>query len=141
VLGYPPCPLCLLQRIPFYVSLPLAVAVGLAAWGGLPRGLLAAGLAAIGIAMVISVGLGVHHSGVEWKWWAGPADCSGPLTNFGSAGNLLQTIETTRVVRCDVAAWRLFGLSLAGYNVLISAALAAIALRGMAAAWSDRNGA
>jgi disulfide bond formation protein DsbB len=133
VLGYQPCPLCLEQRIPYYVALPLAVILAIAARAGAPRTLLAVGFILIAAAMLISGGLGVYHSGVEWKWWAGPTDCSGPLTNFGSAGNLLQTIETTRVVRCDEAAWRLFGLSLAGYNVLVSLALVVVALCGVAA--------
>jgi disulfide bond formation protein DsbB len=84
--------------------------------------------------MFIGGGIAIYHAGVEWKWWAGPTECSGPLGNFGSAGNLLETIETTRVVRCDEAAWRLFGLSLAGYNVLVSAVLAAVALWGAAKA-------
>jgi disulfide bond formation protein DsbB len=133
VLGYQPCPLCLDQRIPYYVALPLALILAIAVRAGAPRALLAVGFILIAAAMLIGGGLGVYHAGVEWKWWAGPTECSGPLTNFGSAGNLLQTIEATRVVRCDEAAWRLFGLSLAGYNVLVSAVLAAVALCGVAA--------
>jgi disulfide bond formation protein DsbB len=136
VLHYQPCHLCLIERIPYYVAIPVAIAVAIAAYARVSRRLLAAGLLIVALAMLIGAGLGVYHSGVEWKWWAGPTECSGPLTGFGSAGNLLQTIETTRVIRCDEAAWRLFGLSLAGYNVLISAAVTAIALWGAAAARS-----
>jgi disulfide bond formation protein DsbB len=132
VLGYLPCPLCLDQRIPYYVALPLAIALVVGAAVGAPRWLLVGGLVVIAIAMLIGGGIAVYHSGVEWKWWAGPSDCSGPLNNFGKAGSLLQTIQTTIVVRCDEAAWRLFGLSLAGYNVLVSAVLAAVALWGVA---------
>ncbi|MPZ56597.1 MAG: disulfide bond formation protein B [Rhizobiales bacterium] len=139
VLGYAPCPLCLDQRIPYYVAIPFAVAVALGAQLGAPRLLLAGGLAVAAVAMLIGAGLGVYHSGVEWKWWAGPSDCSGPINSFGTAGGLLETIETTPVVRCDEAAWRLLGLSLAGYNVLISTALAGIALWGAAAAAGDRK--
>jgi len=131
VLHYAPCPLCLTQRIPYYVTIPLAIVVAIAAYAGVSRRLLAAGLVLIAITMVIGVGLGVYHSGVEWKWWVGPSDCSGPITNFGAAGGLLQKIETTPVVRCDEAAWRLLGLSLAGYNTLISAAVTGIALWGV----------
>ena len=133
VLHYQPCPLCLDQRIPYYVAIPVAAAVAVAAHAGAPRLLLAGGLVVVAVAMLIGGGLGVYHSGVEWRWWAGPSDCSGPLAGFGSAGGLLQTIESTPVVRCDEAAWRLFGLSLAGYNVLISLAVAGIALWGAAA--------
>jgi disulfide bond formation protein DsbB len=133
-LGYLPCPLCLDQRIPYYVALPLAAALAFAAYAGAPRWMLIGGLLVIAAAMFIGGGIAIYHAGVEWKWWAGPTECSGPLGNFGSAGNLLETIETTRVVRCDEAAWRLFGLSLAGYNVLVSAVLAAVALWGAAKA-------
>ena len=72
-------------------------------------------------------GSATYHAGVEWKWWAGPTECSGALDNLGSAGDLLKQLESISVVRCDEAAWRFLGLSLAGYNVLISLALAAIA--------------
>ena len=139
VLHYQPCPLCLDQRIPYYVAIPLAAAVAIAAQFGAPPRLLAAGLIVVAAAMLIGAGLGVYHSGVEWKWWAGPSDCSGPINAFGSAGSLLQTIESTPVVRCDEAAWRLFGLSLAGYNALIAAGIAAVAIWGAAGAAGDRS--
>ncbi len=124
-LGYAPCPLCLQQRIPYYIVSPLAVIVAAGALAGWPRRWLAAGLAVIALAMLVSAGLGAYHSGVEWKWWAGPAAC-GTLGELGS-GNLLERVQTTRIIRCDEAAWRFLGLSLAGWNVLISLALAAAA--------------
>jgi disulfide bond formation protein DsbB len=141
VLGYAPCPLCLEQRIPYYVAIPLALAVAAAGAWGAPARLLALALGLIAIVMLIGAGLGVYHAGVEWKWWLGPSDCSGPVTSFGAAGNLLQTIESTPVVRCDEAAWRFLGLSLAGYNALISLALAGVALWGANAAKNRRMGA
>ena len=60
---------------------------------------LVAGLAVIAIAFVINAGLGVYHSGVEWKWWAGPTACGGTLGDLGSAGDLLNRVQTTRVIR------------------------------------------
>jgi disulfide bond formation protein DsbB len=138
VLGYAPCPLCLTQRIPYYVAIPVAIAVAIAAHAGAPRWLLAGGLVVIAAAMLIGAGYGIYHAGVEWKWWAGPSDCAGTGNSFGSAGSLLQTIETTPVVRCDEAAWRLAGLSLAGYNAMISVAIAGVALWGAAAAAGDK---
>jgi disulfide bond formation protein DsbB len=129
-LGYLPCELCLQQRIPYYVSIPLAVIVAAGALAGWSRRLLVAGLIVIALAMLFNAGLGVYHAGVEWKWWAGPTACGGTLGNLGSAGDLLSRVETTRVIRCDEAAWRFLGLSLAGYNVLISLALVAIAAMG-----------
>jgi disulfide bond formation protein DsbB len=127
-LGYAPCPLCLQQRIPYYIVIPLAVIVATGALVRWPRQWLAAGLAVIALAMLVSAGLGAYHSGVEWKWWAGPTACA-TLGELGS-GNLLERVETARIVRCEEAAWRFLGLSLAGWNVLISLALAAVAAVG-----------
>jgi disulfide bond formation protein DsbB len=131
VLGYLPCELCLQQRIPYYVTIPLAVIVAAGALNGWPRQWLALGLAAIALVMLVGAGLGIYHSGAEWKWWAGPTACGGTLGDLGSAGDLLSRVQTTRVIRCDEAAWRFLGLSLAGYNVLIALALAAVAAVGV----------
>ena len=68
--------------------------------------------------MLCGAALGAYHAGVEWRWWPGPTDCSGPMTDFNAKGSLLNQLQSIQVVRCDEAAWRLFGLSLAGYNVL-----------------------
>jgi len=135
VLGLPPCPLCLEQRYAYYVSIPLAAMVMLGmSVGSSPKVMLLA-FAAIAVAMLWNAGLGVYHSGVEWHWWEGPKDCSGPVTNFGPAGGLAELIQKTRVVRCDEAAWRFLGLSLAGYNALISLTLAGIAAWGALGAY------
>ena len=139
VLGYPPCPLCLEQRVAYYVSIPLAAMILLGLSVNSSRKVLTLALVAIAAAMIWNAGLGVYHSGVEWKWWAGPQDCSGALPDFSSGGGtILDQIKRTRVVRCDEAAWRFLGLSLAGYNVLISLTLAVIAVWGVAAAWKSR---
>jgi disulfide bond formation protein DsbB len=130
-LGYLPCPLCFEQRIPYYIAIPLALLVALAATWSAPRPVVIGGLALLALIMVVSTGLGVFHAGVEWKWWPGPADCSGPLTGMGSAGDLLQRMQSQTVVRCDDAAWRFLGISLAGYNALISLALAVVATWGL----------
>jgi disulfide bond formation protein DsbB len=133
VLHYAPCELCLDERIPYYVAIPLALVVALAALLHAPRPLLITGLALLVVIMLIGAGLGVYHSGVEWKFWPGPAHCSGAINNFGNAGGLMEQMNQTRIVPCDAAAWRLFGISLAGYNALISLALAAIAFWGIRA--------
>src|SRR4051812_25280359 len=139
VIGLPPCPLCLEQRIAYYVSIPLAAMVLLGVSVGSSRKVLMLALSAIAVAMLWNAGLGVYHSGVEWHWWPGPQDCSGAVPNFSAGGSLIEQMNKARVVRCDEAAWRFLGLSLAGYNVLISLALAAIALFGARAAWRSRN--
>jgi disulfide bond formation protein DsbB len=131
VLGYLPCPLCFEQRIPYYIAIPLALVVALAATWSAPRPVVIGGLALLALIMAVSTGLGVYHAGVEWKWWPGPADCSGPLSGMGSAGDLLQRMQSQTVVRCDDAAWRFLGISLAGYNALISLALVVVAAWGV----------
>ena len=130
VLGYPPCPLCLEQRVAYYIAVPLAAMVLLGFSVGSQREVLMLALLAIAAAMLWNAGLGVYHSGIEWKWWPGPQDCSGTIPNFSTGGSLIEQMQKTRVIRCDEAAWRFLGLSLAGYNVLISLTLAAIAAWG-----------
>ena len=134
VLKLAPCPLCLMQRIPYHVIIPLSLLLAIAALVRAPRNLLLIGFAAIAIAAACNIVLGIYHAGVEWHWWAGPADCSGPLTDLRTGGSLLDQLHAVHVVRCDEAAWRFLWLSLAGYNVLISLALALIAGFGLAAA-------
>jgi disulfide bond formation protein DsbB len=131
VLQMHPCPLCLEQRYAYYLAFPLGFLIALAASRGGPRGLLLAGLAILALAALGNAALGAYHAGVEWRFWPGPSDCSGPLLDLGKgglgAGGLLEQLDTVKVVRCDEAQWRFLGLSFAGYNVLLSLGLAAIA--------------
>jgi disulfide bond formation protein DsbB len=133
VLRLPPCPLCLEERLPYHVVIPLSLLMAIAALARAPRTLLAVGFTAIIVAMLCGAALGAYHAGVEWHWWAGPAECSGPITDFTAKGPILGQLNSIHVVRCDEAAWRLLGISLAGYNVLISLLLAAIAGYGLLA--------
>ena len=137
VLGLRPCPLCLEQRIAYYFAIPLALILAYAASRGAARPLVTAGLVLIALAMLVNVGLGVYHAGIEWKFWPGPADCSGPVTGLGRASDLMKQLQNVSVVRCDEAAWRFLGLSLAGYNALISLALAGIAAWGIRRTWRN----
>lgn len=126
--GYRPCSLCLVQRNPYYVAIPLiglggaVLMLGRARWAA---GLL---LGTAAIVFVVGAGYGIYHSGVEWGWWQGPAACAqagGP--EAGTVGDLMSQLETTRIVACDEVQWRFLGLSFANYNVLISLAVAALA--------------
>jgi disulfide bond formation protein DsbB len=130
VLGIVPCPLCLEQRYAYYLAIPLGLLIALAVRRGAPRPLLLAGLAILALASLANAWLGAYHSGVEWGFWKGPTDCSGPVVNLGSATDLLSRLDTVKVVRCDEVQWRFLGLSLAGYNLLISLLMAAIAAWG-----------
>ena len=133
VLGYMPCPLCLEQRYAYYFGVPLAVLVLLGESVGASRKVLLFALFMIAAGMIWNTGLSAFHAGVEWKWWPGPRDCSGPLDSLGAGGGLLRQLQSIHVARCDDAAWRFLGLSLAGYDVLISLALAAVAAWGAVA--------
>jgi disulfide bond formation protein DsbB len=134
VLDIRPCPLCLEQRYAYYLALPLSLLVAFAASRGAPRQVVLAGFALLLLAAHANAWLGGYQPGVEWKFWQGPTDCSGPVVNLGSAGNLLERLDTEKVIRCDEVQWRFLGLSLAGYNVLISMAMALIALWGIVSA-------
>ena len=134
VLDIRPCPLCLEQRYAYYLAVPLGLALAFAASRRAPQPVLLAGFAVLLLAALANAWLGGYHAGVEWQFWQGPTDCSGPVANLGSAGNLLERLDTEKVIRCDEVQWRFLGLSLAGYNVLISLAMAAIALWGIVSA-------
>ena len=131
VLDIQPCPLCLEQRYAYYALIPLSALVAIGAARGGRRGVLLLGLALLALAALGNAALGTYHAGVEWGFWKGPTDCTGPVGNLGSAGSLLERLDTVKVVRCDEVQWRFLGISLAGYNVLISLSMAAIAAWGV----------
>ncbi len=131
VLDIRPCPLCLEQRYAYYLAIPVAALTALAAAKDASRVVVVIGLAILALAALGNAGLGAYHAGVEWKFWQGPTDCTGEIGNLGSAGNLLERLDTVKVIRCDEVQWRFLGLSLAGYNVLISLLMAAIAAWGI----------
>jgi disulfide bond formation protein DsbB len=106
--------------------------VALAAAKGAPRGVVLAGLAILALAAAGNAVLGGYHAGVEWRFWPGPTECTGPIVNFGKAGSLFDNLDKVRVIRCDEVQFRFLGISLAGYNVLISLLMAAIAVWGVA---------
>jgi disulfide bond formation protein DsbB len=126
-LGIQPCPLCLEQRYAYYLAVPLGLLLAWAAGRGVPQPVLLAGFIVLALAALGNAGVGTYHSGVEWGFWPGPTDCSGPIVDFSKAGSLLGNLDSVKVVRCDEVQWRFLGLSLAGYNVLISLLLAALA--------------
>ncbi len=127
--GYVPCPLCLQQRYAYYAGVPLA-SVALVAMATRRPGMAAALMFIIALAYLGNAGLGVYHAGAEWKYWPGPQEC-GTIQTIGSGGEggLLGSLGNTRVIRCDEAPWRMAGLSFAGWNVVASFALFALALK------------
>jgi disulfide bond formation protein DsbB len=136
VLNLPPCPLCLEQRNAYYISVPLAALLWLGAGHGAARKVLLLGFLVVAVVMLWNTGLAAYHAGVEWKFWPGPQDCSGPINNFGTTQDMLKQLGNISLVRCDAAAWRFLGLSLAGWDVLVSLGLAGIALWGARVAYA-----
>jgi disulfide bond formation protein DsbB len=109
--GLVPCEMCVWQRWPHYA------AIGLAALGFvLPQQRALIWLAAL--AILVSGGIGIFHAGVEYKWWEGLTQCS--VTPGNGSGNILADIMKKPMIRCDEAQWSLFGISLAGYNAIVS---------------------
>jgi disulfide bond formation protein DsbB len=123
--GLVPCKLCLYQRDPHWAVVIIA-GLGLIAHyrlGWSPRG----PLALCALAFSIGAAIAFYHAGVEYALWPGPQSCTGTALSGLSADALVDQLLATPVVRCDEVPWSLFGISMAGYNFLISEA-AAIAI-------------
>ncbi|MBZ8135349.1 disulfide bond formation protein B [Afifella sp. IM 167] len=131
--GYEPCALCLRERIPYYIALPLAAVTLAAAFVKAPPPLLALLFGLLTLLMLVSAWLGIYHAGVEWHFWEGPATC-GATSGPSSAGSMLNSLQAGHVgPSCDEAVWRFLGLSFAGWNVLASAFLFVVAFLGIKA--------
>jgi disulfide bond formation protein DsbB len=128
--GYIPCALCLLERDPYYYGIPIGILAVGAATMSLPTWVIRLLLTIIGIMMLIGAGMGVYHSGVEWAFWAGPTACGGSSAVTTNAGNLLGDLNTIHGPSCAEASLRVLGLSFAGWNVVASIFLAAVAFIG-----------
>jgi disulfide bond formation protein DsbB len=126
-MGLAPCHLCLQQRMSYYVAVPLAGLLWLGAGHGASRKVLLLGFVVIALVMLWNSGLAAYHAGIEWKLWAGPQDCTGPIDKFGTVNDLMKQLQSISLVRCDVAQWRFLGLSLAGWDVPLSLGLAGVA--------------
>lgn len=121
--GLAPCQLCIWQRWPH------AAAVGIGALALIvTRGIPGRILPLLGaLAALASAGIGVFHVGVEQKWWEGLASCTaGSISGLSTADLLNPDVAVGAVVRCDAIAWQMFGISMAGWNVILSALLAMI---------------
>ena len=116
--GVLPCELCLLQRWPYYLGLPL-LALILVFWKWIPDRIRISLTVIATLIFIVSIGLAVYHAGVQWKFWAGPSSCTGGGTeiNFSDLNNL----GAVEVIPCDAIDFSLFGLTMAGYNAIASA--------------------
>ncbi|MDF2366306.1 disulfide bond formation protein B [Sneathiella sp.] len=128
-----PCVLCLYQRWPYAAVIAISLA-GLALHkrvGTTPFLLLCA------LGFAVTAAIAGYHVGVEQGWWEGTAECVGDTAKASSLQDLKAKIMSTPIVRCDEVAWSLFGISMAGYNVIAGAVLAVFSL--FAALSSSRN--
>ena len=126
--GMAPCLLCLDQREAHWAALAVAAAMlGFALAGA--RRVVAAGLAALALVYLFSTGLAAYHAGAEWGFWPGPAACAaGAVDMTGvTADDLFGSLDEGGSPTCTEAAWRLMGVSMAGWNALASLALAGLA--------------
>lgn len=133
--GYIPCALCLLQRDPYYYGIPLGLLAILTSVLKLPAWTTRALLALVAVLMLVGAGIGVYHAGAEWHFWEGPSTCATTAQGISAdVGDLLGDLDAKHAPSCTEASLRVLGLSFAGWNVIASLILAAIALRGAAKA-------
>jgi disulfide bond formation protein DsbB len=126
--GLVPCELCLEQRLSYYYGLPLLLLV-LALWNRLPLTVWYVAMAIVNAIFAWGTYMGAFHAGVEWGFWPGPTACTG----IGEAMDFNSLNSMTPVIGCDVVQFRFLGISLAGYNTLISLAIVGLLLVSIAA--------
>lgn len=119
--GLAPCPICLWQRWPHVAALALAAIAISPAFRG-SRVLRGLGV----LAMLVSAGLALLHTGVERGWWDGPSTCAVGQAPDLTTDQLLERIVNAPLVRCTEVAWEMWGLSMASWNGLASLALAGL---------------
>ena len=121
--GMDPCKLCLWQRWPHGTAILIGLAILLTgeirmAWMG-------------AVAAFTTAGIGFYHVGVEQGWWEGPTSCTSNGVDKVSAEELLNQILAAPLVRCDDIAWQLAGISMAGWNAILSLGLVALWIQAM----------
>ena len=118
--GLPPCEMCLWQRW----ALAAAIGLALLAWSARHSRVL---LALSALAVLADAGIAVFHVGVEQHWWQGITACAAPMVT-GTTADVIGAMMAQPLVRCDAIAWSLFGISMAGWNALISTVIGGAAL-------------
>jgi disulfide bond formation protein DsbB len=134
--GLQPCVLCLWQRLPHALAILIAGAgIGQARaidplrhpFRPVPWRTFTVLAALLIVDHLANAGIAAFHVGVEQHWWAGTAACTGGAPTGLTADQLSAQLLDTKPARCDEIAWSLFGISMAGYNLLLSLALAGTA--------------
>ena len=131
--GYLPCKLCYEQRMPYYIGIPLLAVALVLCVTRQSIVLIRLLLVVAGLLMAWGLVMAVYHAGVEWSFWPGPTDCTMAVAPPDTGGNgVLDAIDAIKPPSCDKAALRILGLSLAGWNAVISLVLGIVAFRGAA---------
>lgn len=117
--GMAPCKMCIWQRWPHVIAIVLGALIYV-----MPNRFIAL---LSGLVVLVGGFIGVYHAGVEQKWWEGPTDCTG--SGLSVTDNLLDMTAPVHVVMCDVIPWSMFGISMAGWNAIISFGLVYIWIR------------
>jgi disulfide bond formation protein DsbB len=116
VQGLYPCEMCWWQRYPHFAAVPIALLAFFGSNAGIQRVLVA--LAAL--AILTSGIIGGFHAGVEYDWWEGLTSCSSTVAAGASSEDYLKSILNAPLTRCDAAPWKLAGISIAGFNFILS---------------------
>lgn len=120
--GLNPCQMCIWQRWPHGAAIALAlIALALA-----PRRAATVALYLGALALIIGAGIGAFHAGVELGYWEGPTTCSGGDVSGLSPADLIAKLQAAPLVRCDEVAWSFLGVSMAGWNAILSLGLAVL---------------
>lgn len=114
--GYPPCDLCWWQRYPYMAIMGVSL-LAMTILKNMPQRVL---LLALALLFLTDAGIAGFHVGVEQRWWEGLSTCSSFVSITDDVNAALESIMNAPLVRCDEIAWSLFGISMAGYNMLIA---------------------
>ena len=125
--GLAPCELCYWQRYGYWAAIALGMVAILQPAGTARR---QAALWLLALAFLATAGIALFHVGVEQKWWQGLSTCTGQITAGMTPEELQQAIQSAPIVRCDEPAWTMFGISMAGYNLLYALMLTIFTLSG-----------
>ena len=125
--GLAPCELCYLQRYGYWVAIALGIVAILQPAGAARR---RGALWLLTLAFLAVAGIALFHVGVEQKWWEGFASCTGSITSGMTPEELQNAIQKAPIVRCDEPAWTMFGISMAGYNMVYALLLTLFILSG-----------
>ena len=131
--GYAPCILCWWQRYAHFAVIGFALLALLPVGPSIRMGL----VFCAGAAALTGTGIAVFHVGVEQHWWQGTAECGSTLPPAATIEELRARLLAQPVVRCDEVAWSLFGISMAGYNALLSLAIALFAALAAHRSWGQ----